>query len=79
MTSRLQIVAVLGALALFALVFELVRRRKMMERYALLWLLCALVLALLAVWTGLLTDFSLSLGIKTPSNALFLVAFGFVL
>lgn len=79
MTDRVQLVAVVAALALFLLVFELVRRRRMMERYALLWLFCSVVLAALALWTGLLGDFSEAVGVKTPSNALFLVAFGFVL
>jgi hypothetical protein len=79
MTARVQLIAVIGALALFFLVFELVRRRRMLERYALLWLLCSAVLAALALWTDLLGDFSSLVGIKTPSNALFLVAFGFVL
>lgn len=79
MTPRVQLLAVVGALALFLLVFELVRRRRMLERYALLWLLCASVLAALALWTGLLSEFSETVGVKTPSNALFLVAFGFVL
>ena len=36
--SRLQFVAVLGALALLLIVLELVRRRRLLERYALLWL-----------------------------------------
>lgn len=79
MTDRVQLVAVVAALALFVLVFELVRRRRMMERYALLWLFCSIVLAALALWTGLLGEFSDAVGVKTPSNALFLVAFGFVL
>lgn len=79
MTSRLSIVAILASLALLVVVFELVRQRRLMERYALLWLLSASVLAALAIWSGLLEDVSSTLGIKTPSNALFLIAFGFVL
>ncbi len=79
MSTRVQLVAVVAALVLFFVVFELVRSRRMMERYALLWLVCSLVLAGLAIWTDLLTDFANTIGIKTPSNALFLVAFGFVL
>ena len=37
---------------LFFLVFELVRRRRLMERYALLWLFATAVLLGLAVWRG---------------------------
>ena len=43
----------LGVLLL--VVLELVRRRRLLERYALLWLFSAVVLLGLAVWKGLLT------------------------
>ena len=39
---------------LFLLVFELVRRRRLMERYALLWLFATAMLLGLAIWRGLL-------------------------
>src|SRR5262249_2261807 len=48
MAVRIQIVAILVTGGLFALVFELVRRRRLMERYALLWLFASAVLLLLA-------------------------------
>jgi hypothetical protein len=79
MTPRIQLVATIAALALFFIVFELVRRKRLMERYALLWLVCSIVLTALALWTDLLEQFSTAIGVQTPSNALFLVAFGFVL
>jgi hypothetical protein len=50
-----------------------------MERYSLLWLLAALVLLLLAIFSGLLGKLSDTVGIATPSNALFAVALGFVM
>jgi len=79
MSPKLQIVAILASGAMLLLVLELVRRRRLMERYALLWLLSAAVLLGLAVWSGLLGSVSHAVGIQTPSNALFAVAFGFVL
>jgi hypothetical protein len=60
-------------------VFELLRRRRLIERYALLWLASALALLLLSVWTGLLEVISKAVGIIYPPNALFMIAFGFVL
>ena len=42
--SRLQLLAVLVTAGLFVLVFELVRRRRLLERYALLWLFSSAVL-----------------------------------
>ena len=49
---RIQIVAIVGAAALLLLVLELVRRRRLLERYALLWLFSAVVLIVLALWRG---------------------------
>jgi hypothetical protein len=78
-TTTLQRVAVIAiAVIVFALVFELVRRRALLERYALLWLLAALALVLLAVWKGLLTHLARDLDIYTPVNALFAACFVFV-
>src|SRR5687767_10404054 len=79
MDSRIQGIAIIVTAALFLLVFELVRRRRLTERYALLWLLSAFVLLVLAAWTGLLEQLAGWVGIATPSNALFVVGFAFVL
>jgi hypothetical protein len=79
MELRIQLVAILAAAGLFLVVFELVRRRRLLERYALLWLFSALALLGLAVWSGLLERIASLIGIIYPPNALFLVAFGFVL
>jgi hypothetical protein len=77
--ARVQIVSVTFALVVLIGVFELVRRRSLRERYALLWMGAALVLLVLAVWTHLLTVLAHAVGITTPSNALFLIAFAFVM
>lgn len=78
LSDRLQIVAIVVTLALLIFVFELVRQRKLMEKYSLLWLLAALVLLVLAIFSDLLAEFSSAVGIATPSNALFAVAIGFL-
>jgi hypothetical protein len=78
-TATLQRAGVIAiAVVMFALVFELVRRRALMERYALLWLGSAVVLVVLALWRGLLTSVSRDLHIYTPVNALFAAGFVFV-
>ncbi len=79
MQARIQLVAILAALALFFTVLEMVRRRRLMERYALLWLLSAIVLLGLAIWSDMLAKISHAIGIVYPPNALFLVAFCFVI
>lgn len=79
MSLSAQLVSVLFAVIVFLLVFEMVRRRYLRERYALVWLGAALVLIVLAAWTQLLTAIAQTVGIKTPSNAFFVIAFGFLL
>ena len=79
MDTRLQIVAILASAGLLVILLELVRRRRLLERYALLWLLSALVLLGLSVWGGLLEELADLIGVAYPPNALFLVAFGFVM
>jgi hypothetical protein len=77
--SRIQIVIAAVSVLLLITVLELVRRRRLLERYALLWLFSSIVLVALAVWRGALDKIAEQLGIAYPPNALFIVAFGFVL
>jgi len=70
--------AIAVTLALLVLVFELVRRKLLSERYAILWLLAATTLLLLAAWKGLLTTLSDDVGISYPPSALFAVAIGLI-
>jgi hypothetical protein len=79
MDNRIQIVAVVSAVALLAIVLELVRRRRLMERYALLWMLSAVVILGLAVWQEALNEIARFMGIISAPNALFFVAVGFIL
>ena len=77
-TETLQRVGVIGiAVLVFVLVVELVRRRRLMERYALVWLGAALTLLVLGIWKGLLTTVSAKLGIHYPPSTLFAVGFAF--
>jgi hypothetical protein len=79
MSLRLQLVAIVAAGLLLLLVFELVRRRRLMERYALLWLFSAGVLLALSAWSDALNRLSSTVGIVYAPSALFAVAFGFSL
>jgi hypothetical protein len=79
MDTRIQLVAILATAGLFVLVFELVRRRRLMERYALLWLFASVTLLALAVWKDLLEQVAAGVGIYYAPSALFAIAFGFVL
>jgi hypothetical protein len=75
----IQIVSIAGCALLLLIVLELVRQRRFLERYALLWLFSALVLLGLAIWRDALEVIANALGIIYPPNALFVIAGGFVL
>jgi hypothetical protein len=77
--SRLQILAIVVTAGLFILVFELVRQRRLLERYALLWLFSSAVMLALSIWRGALEELASAVGIFYAPSALFGVAFGFVL
>jgi hypothetical protein len=65
---------------LLLVVFELIRSRRLRERYALLWLLTGLVLLVLSVWRGGLNTIAGWAGVETyPPAILFAVASFFVL
>ena len=76
-TQRIIAIIISGGLLLLTL--ELVRRKRLMERYALLWLFSTVILLVLSLWTGLLTSLASALSISYPPSALFAVAFGVVL
>lgn len=77
--TRVQIVAIVGSALLFFFVLELLRRRRLSEPYAILWLIASVVLLVLSIWDNLLDTLAEAVGIATPANALFVVGFGFVL
>ena len=74
-----RIIAIVISAGLLLLILELVRRKRLMERYALLWLFSTLLLLVLSVWSSLLNSLASALGISYPPSALFAVAFGVVL
>jgi hypothetical protein len=79
MDLRIQLAAIVATVALLLVVLELVRRRRLLERYALVWLGSAVVLLALGIWKGLLESVANAVGIFYPPAALFVIAFGFIL
>jgi hypothetical protein len=76
---RVSVTAAIAAVILLLVIFELIRSRRLQERYALLWLLTGIVIFVLAVWRGLLSEFADVVGIAYPPSALFVLASFFVL
>lgn len=62
------------ALAILVTLFEMLRRHRLREKYALIWFVIALCALVVAVFPGLLTRATDLLGLSLPSNLLFFVA-----
>ena len=76
----ISIAAAIASFLLLVIVFELIRSRRLRERYALLWLLTGLVLLALSLWRGGLNTIAGWFGVETyPPAVLFAVALLFVL
>jgi hypothetical protein len=73
------IAAAIASLVLLLAVLELVRRRRLREKYALLWILTAIVLLVLSVWRGAVTSIATALGVSYGPTVLFAVGALFVL
>jgi Uncharacterized conserved protein (DUF2304) len=77
---RISIAAAIGSLLLLLIVLELIRGRRLKERYALLWLATGLVLLVLSLWRGGLNTIAGWLGVSGyPPAILFAAAIMFVI
>jgi cell division protein FtsW (lipid II flippase) len=77
---KVSIVAALASVILLAIVFELIRSRRLRERYALLWLLTGVVLLVLSLWRDGLNTIARWVGVQTyPPAVLFAVGSLFIL
>jgi hypothetical protein len=77
LSQRFEVIIV--AVVVCAFIFELVRRKRLMERYAILWLIAGVTVLVLGLWQGLLSTLAHAMGIYYTPSALFAVAFLFVL
>ncbi|MCS7006214.1 MAG: DUF2304 domain-containing protein [Thermoleophilia bacterium] len=77
---RVSIIGVIASVLLVLVVLELVRGRRLKERYALLWLATGIVLLVLSAWRGGLNTVAGWLGVTSyPPAVLFAVATLFIL
>jgi cell division protein FtsW (lipid II flippase) len=77
---KVSVAAIVASLVLLLVVFELIRSRRLRERYALLWVLTGIVLLALSAWRSGLNTIAGWFGVETyPPAVLFAVALLFVL
>lgn len=78
MSVATQILGIVASLALVAGIIEMLRRRQFTEKYAVLWLVVAVIVLVLAIFPRSLTDLANLIGIAIPTNLLFFVAIVFI-
>jgi hypothetical protein len=61
----------IGSLVTLVVLFEMMRRKQLREKYAVFWVLVAIVTLLIAAFPGLLTAAADAMGVEVPSNLLF--------
>lgn len=71
---KLSVVSIVAGLIALVLVFEMLRRRRLREKYAVLWVVIGLGVLVVSIWRDLLYWAADLLGIATPSNLLFFIA-----
>ena len=77
---KFSIAASIASLLLLLVVFELIRSRRLRERYALLWLLAGIVLLVLSIWRSSVNTIAGWAGVRGyPPAVLFAVASLFIL
>jgi hypothetical protein len=77
---KVSVAATVVSLLLVLGVFELIRSRRLRERYALLWLLTGVVLVVLSAWRGGLNTIAGWFGVRGyPPAVLFAVGLMFVI
>jgi len=75
--SRAQVVTAVAATGLALVVLDLVRRRRLSEEYALLWVASTVIVAVLGFSTPLLRALTHALGILYEASTVFFFGLGF--
>jgi len=71
--ERIQVFAIIASAAVCIIIVELVRKKKLMEKYSLIWIFSAVILITLSLWRNLLEGLANFLGIYYAPTALFIV------
>ncbi len=81
MNQRIQIISILGSLAVMAFVFIMIRRGKLREEYALIWFVAGLMLIGVSLWRDSIDLVARLAGIYYAPSVLLLgvIVLGFIL
>jgi hypothetical protein len=76
---QLELEEIAVAVVISGAIFELVRRKRLMERYAILWLVAGATVLVLSLAQGTIQSVAYDAGVTYAPSALFAIAFLFVL
>jgi hypothetical protein len=76
---QLELEEIAVAVVISVAIFELVRRKRLMERYAILWLVAGATVLVLSLAQGAIQNLAQDAGVTYAPSALFAIAFLFVL
>jgi len=74
--TPIQIISIIVSLSLLALIFFLIRSKKIREEYAILWVIIFFIFFLLSIFRGLIDTISSFLGIQYQPASIFLILIG---
>lgn len=78
-TTGVHVTALVAALITLSVIVELLRRRALREKYAVLWLAVSVVVAVIAISPGLFNHVAHALGVINPADLLVVLAALFLL
>jgi hypothetical protein len=78
-TPRVERFAIVISIVLILIVLDMVRRKRLRERYSLIWLFAVVAMTMLVVWEKLLLSITSLIGATDPSSTLFLFGILFAL
>lgn len=79
MTNTLRVVLIIGIIFYFVIVIRLLKQKRLILKYSLLWMLMGVVFAILTLFPQTLGYFVNLLGIVDAMNGLFTCAIGFLM
>lgn len=79
MTTRFQIILIVGIVLILLFILNMIRKRKLELKYALVWLIVLIALLVLVCVPEKLKEIAESLGIYSPTNMIFFFGFVFAL
>ena len=79
MSSMSRFLSIGMSVALITLIFYLIRRGKLREKYAIIWMLTGITILFFAIFDKALFAVTVLFGIKTPINTMFFLGMFFII